>query len=280
MTDTSVVIGIDVAAVRPSTAVALRAGRQAGRGGHAARAPTATVIEWMEADHRRRDQVVALMAWIERHAPAVVGGRRPAGLQKGWGGGRQARRPGGACAPVGVVRNALATVSFFPVASGFIRSPRKRPSCRVKPACPTGWAPASTTSGACAAPVLRSPLRRSCRAARRTAGGHRGLPVRRVRRPARRSAAKQDHPRRPTAPGGDAAARRSRVGRVLRPRLAGRFGRSPDREPFSAGPRDPLRRSAGRLDLAARALLGHTRLLRSLVILRPRRSPSAGRPVW
>jgi predicted nuclease with RNAse H fold len=72
MADTSVVIGIDVAAVRPSTAVAVRLARRAGRGGHGATS-VGTVLEWMEADHRRPDQVAALMAWIERHAPAVVG---------------------------------------------------------------------------------------------------------------------------------------------------------------------------------------------------------------
>jgi len=61
MRDTVTVIGIDVAAVRPSTAVALRVG---GR--------SAQVVEWMEADHRHPDQVVAMMAWIARHGPAVV----------------------------------------------------------------------------------------------------------------------------------------------------------------------------------------------------------------
>ena len=60
MTDATVVIGIDVAAARPSTAVAVRTSR------------AATVLEWMEADHRRPDQVDAMMAWIERHGPAVV----------------------------------------------------------------------------------------------------------------------------------------------------------------------------------------------------------------
>jgi predicted nuclease with RNAse H fold len=72
MTDTSVVIGIDVAAVRPSTAVAVRMTRRAGRGGRPS-GTVGTVIEWMEADHRQPDQVTAMMAWIERHAPAVVG---------------------------------------------------------------------------------------------------------------------------------------------------------------------------------------------------------------
>ena len=87
MADASVVIGIDVAAARPSTAVAVRTGRAAAHGGRAG-APGA-VLEWIEADHRRLDQVAAMMAWIERHAPAVVAvdapqdfkrpGRRPAG---------------------------------------------------------------------------------------------------------------------------------------------------------------------------------------------------------
>ena len=60
MKDAVTIIGIDVAAVRPSTAVAVRTGR------------TGQAIEWMEADHRQPDQVAALMAWIERHAPTVV----------------------------------------------------------------------------------------------------------------------------------------------------------------------------------------------------------------
>jgi len=71
MTDASVVIGIEVAAARPSTAVALRTSHAAARGGRAG-AGSAAVLEWMEADHRRPDQVAAMMAWIERHEPAVV----------------------------------------------------------------------------------------------------------------------------------------------------------------------------------------------------------------
>ena len=72
MSDPDLVIGIDVAAARPSTAVAVRTGRAAARGGRGGAAAPATVIEWMEADHRDPDQVAALMAWIERHEPAVV----------------------------------------------------------------------------------------------------------------------------------------------------------------------------------------------------------------
>jgi predicted nuclease with RNAse H fold len=60
MSDAAIVIGIDVAAARPSTAVAVRAGR------------AAQVVEWMEADHGDSEQVAALMAWIVRHKPAVV----------------------------------------------------------------------------------------------------------------------------------------------------------------------------------------------------------------
>ena len=68
--DAVTVIGIDVAAVRPSTAVALRVGR------------TAQVVEWMEADHRQPDQVAAMMAWIERHAPEVVAIDAPQGFKR------------------------------------------------------------------------------------------------------------------------------------------------------------------------------------------------------
>ena len=59
MSDPDVVIGVDVAVARPSTAVAVRIGR-------------AAVVEWMEADHRSRDEVDALLAWVARHDPAVV----------------------------------------------------------------------------------------------------------------------------------------------------------------------------------------------------------------
>ncbi len=72
MSDPDVVIGIDVAAARPSTAVAVRTGRAGGRGGRGGAAAPAAVVEWMEADHGRRDEVDALLAWIERHDPAVV----------------------------------------------------------------------------------------------------------------------------------------------------------------------------------------------------------------
>ena len=70
MKDAVTVIGIDVAAVRPSTAVALRVGR------------TAQVVEWMEADHRHPDQVAAMMTWIGRHAPAVVAIDAPQGFKR------------------------------------------------------------------------------------------------------------------------------------------------------------------------------------------------------
>jgi len=70
MKDAVTVIGIDVAAVRPSTAVALRVGR------------TAQVVEWMEADHRHPDQVAAMMAWIGRRAPAVVAIDAPQGFKR------------------------------------------------------------------------------------------------------------------------------------------------------------------------------------------------------
>ncbi len=94
MTDTSVVIGIDVAAVRPSTAVAVRMTRRPGRGGRPS-ATVGTVVEWMEADHRRPDQVTAIMAWIERHAPAVVGIDAPQDFKS------PRRRPAGAAAREG-----------------------------------------------------------------------------------------------------------------------------------------------------------------------------------
>ena len=56
--------------VRPSTAVALRVGR------------SAQVVEWMEADHRHPDQVAAMMAWITRHAPAVIAIDAPQGFRR------------------------------------------------------------------------------------------------------------------------------------------------------------------------------------------------------
>ncbi len=56
----SIVIGIDVAAARPCTAVAVRTGR------------AAQVVEWMEADAHDAGEVKGLLAWIERHGPAVV----------------------------------------------------------------------------------------------------------------------------------------------------------------------------------------------------------------
>jgi len=62
MSDGATIIGIDVAAARPSTAVAVRTGR-AGR---------ARVLEWMEADHSDPDQVAGLFDWIRRHEPSVV----------------------------------------------------------------------------------------------------------------------------------------------------------------------------------------------------------------
>ncbi len=92
MSDPDLVIGIDVAAARPSTAVAVRTGRAAGRGGRGGLAAPATVIEWMEADHRHPDQVAALMAWIERHEPAVVAVDAP----------QDYRRPGRRDAPAGL----------------------------------------------------------------------------------------------------------------------------------------------------------------------------------
>jgi predicted nuclease with RNAse H fold len=83
MKDAVTVIGIDVAAVRPSTAVALRVGR------------TAQVVEWMEADHRHLDQVAAMMAWITRHAPAVVAIDAPQGFKRSFrrAGAAPAARP-------------------------------------------------------------------------------------------------------------------------------------------------------------------------------------------
>ncbi len=111
MKDTVTVIGIDVAAARPSTAVAVRAGR------------AAQVVEWMEADHRRPDQVAAMMAWIERHAPAVVAIDAPQDFKRS---GRRAlgsRAPAGATAPAAPSsracdRELLARhISLYPVPS-------------------------------------------------------------------------------------------------------------------------------------------------------------------
>ena len=79
MSDPDVVIGIDVAAARPSTAVAVRMGRAAARGGRGA---AAVVVEWMEADHRSRDEVDALLAWVDRHDPAVVAVDAPQGFRR------------------------------------------------------------------------------------------------------------------------------------------------------------------------------------------------------
>ena len=62
MSDGVTIVGIDVAAARPSTAVAVRTGRS----GHA------RVLEWMETDHRDRDQVAGLFEWVRRHEPRVV----------------------------------------------------------------------------------------------------------------------------------------------------------------------------------------------------------------
>jgi predicted nuclease with RNAse H fold len=94
MTDTTVVIGIDVAAARPSTAVAVRVGR-----GRAGADVTGTVLEWMEADHRQPDQVAALMAWVVRHAPAVVAIDAPQDYKKPRRRAAGSRTPGAAQAP-------------------------------------------------------------------------------------------------------------------------------------------------------------------------------------
>lgn len=83
MSEAAIVIGIDVAAARPCTAVAVRAGR-------AARA-----VEWMEADHSRPDQFAALMAWVTRHRPAVVAVDAPQDFR------RPQRRAGGARSQTG-----------------------------------------------------------------------------------------------------------------------------------------------------------------------------------
>ena len=98
MTDASVVIGIDVAAARPSTAVALRTSHATARGGRAG-AGSAAVLEWMEADHRRPDQVAAMMAWIERHAPAVVAIDAPQDFKRSGRRAAGSRSPNAATAP-------------------------------------------------------------------------------------------------------------------------------------------------------------------------------------
>ncbi|HUK76019.1 MAG TPA: DUF429 domain-containing protein [Thermoleophilia bacterium] len=123
MSDPDLVIGIDVAAARPSTAVAVRAGRAAARGGRGGAAAPATVVEWIEADHRDPDQVAALMDWIGRHEPAVVavdapqGYRRPARGEAS-AGARPASAPAGSHPPLQRVcdRELMARrISLYPV---------------------------------------------------------------------------------------------------------------------------------------------------------------------
>ncbi len=91
MSDGITVIGIDVAAARPSIAVAMlgraaavRGGRGGARQASSATAPAdhATVLEWMETDPRQPDQVAAMMAWIARHEPAVVAVDAPQGYRR------------------------------------------------------------------------------------------------------------------------------------------------------------------------------------------------------
>ena len=70
------------------------------RGGRAGAAGTsATVLEWMEADHRRPDQVAAMMAWIERHAPAVVAVDAPQDYKRSGRRAAGSRSPSVATAP-------------------------------------------------------------------------------------------------------------------------------------------------------------------------------------
>jgi predicted nuclease with RNAse H fold len=60
MSDGSIVVGIDIAARRPSLAVAMKAGR------------SAQVVGWMEADSQHEGETARLLDWIEALAPAVV----------------------------------------------------------------------------------------------------------------------------------------------------------------------------------------------------------------
>ena len=99
MSDGTTIVGIDVAAARPSTAVAVRTGR-AGR---------ARVLEWMETDYDDRDQVAGLFEWVRRHEPSVVAVdapqdyRRARQASRRQAGGRQAgaQRSQAAAGPAG-----------------------------------------------------------------------------------------------------------------------------------------------------------------------------------
>ena len=117
MSDPDLVIGIDVAAARPSTAVAVRTGRAAARGGRGGAGAPATVVEWLEADHRDPDQVAALMAWIARHEPSVVAVDAPQDYR------RPARRASEAATSPGAAQRACdrelmaRRISLYPVPS-------------------------------------------------------------------------------------------------------------------------------------------------------------------
>lgn len=60
MSQGEVVVGVDVAARKPSVAVVLRCGR------------TARVEGWFEADARHKEGLLALLDWVAAHRPAVV----------------------------------------------------------------------------------------------------------------------------------------------------------------------------------------------------------------
>lgn len=65
-----VVVGIDVAARRPSVAVSLTCGR------------SAVVDGWFEADAGRREGMQALLDWVVSRAPAAVAVDAPQGFNK------------------------------------------------------------------------------------------------------------------------------------------------------------------------------------------------------
>jgi len=65
-----VVIGIDIAAARPCTAVAVRCGR------------AARVLEWRTADDRRKGETKGLLDWVQGMAPGAVAVDAPQGFNK------------------------------------------------------------------------------------------------------------------------------------------------------------------------------------------------------
>lgn len=65
-----IVVGIDIAAARPCTAVAVRVSR------------AAQVVEWMEADDRHRGETLRLLEWVAGLSPVAVAIDAPQGLNR------------------------------------------------------------------------------------------------------------------------------------------------------------------------------------------------------